>query len=104
MNRAYKKECFVALFTFALVTLMTHIFPMYFLFPGLTESTMFGFPTHYFLTMVIGWLLLIPVYWIYMEVSEKIDAEIAAYRAPEDTTAADAPAGQPASQPSGGAE
>ena len=104
MNSAYKKECFVALFTFALVTLMTHIFPMYFLFPSLTESTMFGFPTHYFLTMVIGWLLLIPVYWIYMEVSEKIDAEIAAYRPPKDTAAADAPAGQPASQPSGGAE
>ena len=104
MNSAYKKECLVALVAFALVTLMTHIFPMYFLFPGLTESTIFGFPTHYFLTMVIGWLMLVPVYWIYMEVSEKIDAEIAQSRTAEDATSPDAPSGQPASQPSGGAE
>ena len=34
--------------------------PMYFLFPGLTQFTIFGFPAHYFLTMVIGWLVLIP--------------------------------------------
>jgi hypothetical protein len=27
--------------------------------------------------IVVGWLLLIPLYWIYIEVSEKIDDEIA---------------------------
>ena len=104
MNGAYKKECFVALIAFALVTLMTHIFPMYFLFPELTESTIFGFPTHYFLTMVIGWLLLIPVYWVYIKISERIDEEIAESVVEFDTAEADAPSGQPASQPEGGAE
>ena len=104
MNGAYKKECYVALIAFALVTLMTHIFPMYFLFPELTESTMFGFPTHYFLTMVIGWLVLIPVYWVYMKVSERIDEEIAESVEQFGTAEADAPSGQPASQPEGGAE
>lgn len=76
MNSAYKKECWLALIAFAVVTLMTHLYPMYFLFPGLTEMTMFGFPAHYFLTMVIGWLVMIPLYWLYIGVSEKIDAEI----------------------------
>lgn len=76
MHSAYKKECTIAIVAFALVTLMTHIFPMYFLFPGLTEFTIFGFPAHYFLTIVIGWLVLIPVYWVYIQVSEKVDAEI----------------------------
>ena len=77
MNSAYKKECYVALIAFGLVTIMTHIFPMYFLFPSLTESTIFGFPTHYFLTIIIGWLFLIPLYWIYINLSDKIDEEIA---------------------------
>jgi len=76
MNGAYKKECWVTLIAFALMTLLTHIFPMYFLFPGLTQFTIFGFPAHYFLTMVIGWLVLIPVYYVYIGISEKIDDEI----------------------------
>lgn len=77
MNNAYKKECNLALIAFGVVTLLTHIFPIYFLFPGLTQATWFGFPAHYLLTIVVGWLVLIPLYWIYIEVSEKIDQEIA---------------------------
>ena len=77
MNSAYKKECWVALIAFAVVTLLTHIYPFYFLFPGLTETTIFGFPTHYFLSIIIAWLLVIPLYWIYIGISEKIDEEIA---------------------------
>jgi len=76
MNSAYKKECWTTLIAFALMTLLTHIFPMYFMFPGLTQFTIFGFPAHYLLTMVIGWLVLIPVWWIYIGISEKIDDEI----------------------------
>ena len=104
MNSAYKKECYVALIAFALVTLMTHIFPMYFLFPSLTESTVFGFPTHYFLTIVIGWLVLIPLYWIYMDVSDKIDAEIAESADEADAPEAEAPWRKTVSQPAKGAE
>ena len=77
MNKAYKKECWVALIAFAVTTLLTHIFPLWFLFPSITESTIFGFPTHYFVMIVVGWLVLIPLYWIYIEMSEKVDAEIA---------------------------
>lgn len=76
MNSAYKKECWTTLIAFAFMTLLTHIFPMYFMFPGLTQFTIFGFPAHYLLTMVIGWLVLIPVWWIYIGISEKIDDEI----------------------------
>ena len=76
MSKAYKKECWLALVAFGIVTLLTHIFPMYFLFPGLTEFTILGFPAHYFLTLILGWLVLMPVYWIYIQVSEKIDDEI----------------------------
>jgi len=76
MPKAYKKECWLALVAFGIVTLLTHVFPMYFLFPGLTEMTMFGFPAHYFLTMILGWLVMMPLYWIYIQLSEKIDDEI----------------------------
>jgi putative solute:sodium symporter small subunit len=76
MNSAYKKECWLAIIAFAVVTLLTHIFPMYYLFPSLTQMMLFGFPAHYLLTIIIGWLVLIPLWWIYIGVSEKIDEEI----------------------------
>lgn len=90
MNGAYKKECWLALIAFAVVTLMTHIYPLYFLFPQLTETTIFGFPTHYLMTIVVGWLVMIPLYWIYIVLSEKIDDEIRETSAGETATAADA--------------
>jgi putative solute:sodium symporter small subunit len=76
MNNAYKKECWLTLVAFLVVMLLTHIFPLYFLFPGLTQTFILGFPTHYFLTLVIGWLALMPLYWIYIRMSEQIDREI----------------------------
>jgi putative solute:sodium symporter small subunit len=77
MNNAYKKECWVALIAFGVVTFLTHIFPIYFLFPQITEFTILGFPAHYLITIIVGWLLLIPLYWVYISISEKVDEEIA---------------------------
>jgi putative solute:sodium symporter small subunit len=76
VEKAYKKECYSTLIAFAVVTFLTHIFPIYFLFPGLMQITVFGFPAHYFLTLVMGWIVLMPLYWIYIQVSEKIDRDI----------------------------
>lgn len=76
MEKAYKKECYSTLVAFAVITFLTHVFPLYFLFPELIQMTIFGFPAHYFLTLVLGWIVLMPVYWIYIQVSEKIDREI----------------------------
>ncbi len=76
MQAAYKKQCRTTLIAFVVITLMTHIFPMYFLFPNLNKITIFGFPADYWLTIVIGWLVLIPVFWIYIQISEKVDQEI----------------------------
>jgi len=98
MKGAYKKECAVTLVSFLVCALLTHIFPMYFLFPGLMEMSIFGFPAHYFLAIFLGWVLLIPLYWIYIEVSEKVDREIAegslaAAEAAENAKTAGTPAG-----------
>ncbi len=76
MNKAYKKECWLTLISFLVATALTHFYPIYFLFPQLTESMLFGFPTHYLLTLVVGWIALMPLYWIYIQMSEKIDEEI----------------------------
>jgi putative solute:sodium symporter small subunit len=76
VEKAYKKECYSTLVAFAVITFLTHVFPLYFLFPELIQMTIFGFPAHYFLTLVLGWIVLMPVYWIYIQVSEKIDREI----------------------------
>ena len=77
MEKAYKNECYLALVAFGIVTLLTHIYPLYFLFPGLADFTIMGYPAHYFLTLVIGWVVLIPLYMVYISVSEKIDRDIA---------------------------
>ncbi|MBE0616902.1 MAG: hypothetical protein IH608_03090 [Proteobacteria bacterium] len=82
MHAAYKKECLLALVAFVVAAAITHIYPLYFLFPGLTKLEMFGFPAHYFLTLFIGWVVLMPLYWVYMNVSERIDREIAEANAP----------------------
>lgn len=76
MHEIYKRECRLTLITFIVATLLTHIYPLYFLFPGLTKTTMFGFPSHYFLTLVIGWIVLMPLFWFYIVASEKIEREI----------------------------
>ena len=76
MEKAYKKECYSTLIAFIVVMLLTHVFPMYFLFPGLIQMTIFGFPAHYFLTLVLGWIVLMPLYWIYIQISERIDREV----------------------------
>lgn len=80
MTRAYKNECLLTLVAFLVTIFLTHLYPIYFLFKGLTETTIFGFPAHYFITLVVGWLVLMPLYWLYLNLSERIDREI------EDTT------------------
>ena len=74
----YKKECWFTLGCFLMTIFLTNIFPLYFMFPGLTKATIMGFPAHYFLAMFMGWVVLIPFYWFYMNVSENIDREIEA--------------------------
>lgn len=101
MKGAYQRECAVTLVAFAICALLTHIFPMYFLFPGLMEQTIFGFPAHYFLAIFFGWIALMPLYWIYIQVSEKIDRDIAegsmaAAEAAETARSAKVSAGAPA--------
>lgn len=94
MRKIYLRECRVSLIAFAVVTFLTHIFPVYFLFPGIVEFTIFGFPAHYLMTMVVGWLVLVPAYWYYIKISEQIDQEIEQYEASNEATqAATLPAG-----------
>lgn len=75
-DKAYKDECRVALWGFFIVTILTHLFPFYFLFPEITEYTLFGFPAHYLLTIIIGWLVMIPFYWFYIKITDRIEDEI----------------------------
>ena len=72
----YKKECWFTLICFLITIFLTNIYPLWFMFPGITKSYIMGFPTHYFLAMFLGWVVLIPFYWFYMNVSENIDREI----------------------------
>ena len=76
MHGIYRKETRLTLVAFIVTTFLTHIYPVYFMFPGLTQAKMFGFPAHYFLALVVGWIVLMPLYWIYMQMSENIDKEI----------------------------
>lgn len=76
LKSIYQRECLLTLVAFVVTTFLTHIYPLYYLFPELTQTTLFGFPAHYFLALVVGWLVLMPLYWIYIQMSEQIDKEI----------------------------
>lgn len=76
MEQAYRKECWSTLIAFCVVTLLTHIFPLYFLYPEITHIMLLGYPAHYLITIVVGWLVLIPVYWLYINISDKIERDI----------------------------
>lgn len=76
MNKSYKKECYSVLISFVVAMALTHVFPMYFLFPELTQSTLFGYPTHYMLTILLGWPVLALLYLLYIRVSDRIEREI----------------------------
>lgn len=76
MKSLYLKECGLTLVAFVVATFLTHIYPLYFLFPQVTKMEIMGFPAHYFLTLFLGWVLVMPLYYLYMVVSEKIDADI----------------------------
>jgi putative solute:sodium symporter small subunit len=76
VHHIYKKEWQLTLVAFVVTTVLTHIYPIYYLFPGLTKGMLFGYPAHYFLALVVGWLVLMPLYWIYMQLSEQIDRDI----------------------------
>ncbi len=77
MRQLCRKECVVTLVAFLLVTVMTHIFPLYFLFPELTQMTLFGFPANYMLAILLSWIVMLPAYYLYIVISESIDREIA---------------------------
>ncbi len=93
MEKAYKEECRVTLLGFIIVLLLTHIFPLYFLFPGMTEVMIFGFPAHYLLTICIGWLVMIPFYYFYIRITDRIEADI------EETSSRAAELGDASAQP-----
>lgn len=76
MSSVYKKECYGVIISFVVMMALTHVFPLYFLFPELTQSTLFGYPTHYVLTLVLGWPVLAVLYWGYIRVSDRIEREI----------------------------
>jgi putative solute:sodium symporter small subunit len=82
MENAYKSQCRVALFSFLIVLFLTHLFPVYFLVPDLTKAYILGFPAHYFITLVVGWIGTMIFYWFYIQISEKVDRDI------EETSAA----------------
>lgn len=76
MEEAYKKQVRTALISFLVVLVLTHLTPLYFLFPGLTKMYILGFPAHYFITLTVGWIGTMIFYWFYIQISEKIDQEI----------------------------
>ena len=100
-DKAYKDECRVTLLGFIIVTILTHIFPLFFIYPEITQYMIFGYPAHYLLTIVIGWLVMIPFYWFYIKITDRIETEI------EETSARAAELGAPgvyAGDAKGGAE
>ena len=97
MEDAYRKQCRFALLSFLVVLFLTHLAPVFYFIPQLTALYILGFPAHYFITLVVGWIGTMVFYWFYIQISEKIDQEI-------DETSGAAFAAEQGKEPAGAAK
>ncbi|MDD5476361.1 MAG: hypothetical protein PHU03_07610 [Syntrophales bacterium] len=77
-EKVYKKEIIVTIVFVLLYVMVCHFVWLFVLFPGLQVGTLWGFPTHYILPILMGWFGLIIVSGISAYVCNRLDEEIEA--------------------------
>ena len=74
MEDAYRKQCRFALLSFLVVLFLTHLAPVFYFIPQLTAFYILGFPAHYFITLVVGWIGTMVFYWFYIKLMPFFDS------------------------------
>ena len=78
-ERLYRKEVLITV-GFALALILTgHTATLFVLFPGLQTGTIWGFPTHYLVPILVGWFGVLLVCVVMAVVCNRFDDELEEY-------------------------
>ncbi len=86
MNSAYKKEIRYTLIFSALLLLCGHMGLVFVAFPSLQNHMIFGFPSHYIIPVIFGWLVLMAVTAVQAKLTNDLDDEIEALGGSSETS------------------
>ncbi|MDW7650412.1 MAG: hypothetical protein SCK29_01750 [Bacillota bacterium] len=88
MNKLYKKELMLTIVFTVVLMLMGHSASIFVAFPSLQQGTLWGFPIHYIIPILLGWFGVAGVSWLMAYYCNKLDDELDAYTAQYNETAA----------------
>jgi hypothetical protein len=75
-EKLYKKEIWITVVFSILLLLVGHSATLFRLFPSMQQGTIWGFPTHYILPIILGWFGLMAVCAVMAIVCNKFDDEM----------------------------
>lgn len=78
-EKLYAKEILVTIIFTIVLLIFGHFAQLFVLFPSLQNSTMWGFPVHYILPILMGWFGLLVVTIVMALVLNRLDDEIDQY-------------------------
>jgi len=78
-QKLYAKEIWITLLFTFLLLLCGHFAQVFVLFPSLQSGTMWGFPVHYIMPILMGWFGLFFLCIVMAVVLNKLDDEMDAY-------------------------
>ncbi|MBR9982601.1 MAG: hypothetical protein KFF50_16340 [Desulfatitalea sp.] len=78
-EKLYAKEIWITILFVFVLLVFGHFAQVFVLFPSLQSGTMWGFPVHYILPILMGWFGLLVVTIIMAVVLNRLDDEIEQY-------------------------
>ncbi len=78
-EKLYKKELFTTVVFIIILLIFGHFAQLFKLFPSLQGGSMWGFPVHYIIPILMGWFGLLAVAIIMALVLNKFDDEMEEY-------------------------
>ena len=78
-EKLYAKEIWITILFVFILLVFGHFAQVFVLFPSLQSGTMWGFPVHYILPILMGWFGLLVVTIIMAVVLNRLDDEIDQY-------------------------
>lgn len=78
-EKLYKKELFTTVVFIIILLIFGHFAQLFKLFPSLQGGSMWGFPVHYIIPILMGWFGLLAVAIIMALVLNKLDDEMEEY-------------------------
>lgn len=87
MNSLYKKELMYTVVFTILLLVTGHFASIFVAFPALQRGSLWGFPVHYIVPILVGWFGVSIVSWVMAYYCNKLDDELDNYAAMQSAAA-----------------